>query len=60
LLRSALDDIPGIGKARKALLIRHFGTVDGIRAAAVDDISGLPGFTRNLAETVRAALNASR
>lgn len=59
LLRSALDDIPGIGKARKALLIRHFGTVDGIRAAAVDDISGLPGFTRNLAETVRAALNAN-
>jgi excinuclease ABC subunit C len=53
-LRSALDAIPGIGKTRKAVLIRHFGSFEAIRAATLDELSGLPGFNRRLAEAVKA------
>jgi excinuclease ABC subunit C len=57
-LRSALDDIPGIGPKRRRLLLRHFGSINGIRKATVDEIAALPGMTRKAAETVLAVLNA--
>jgi excinuclease ABC subunit C len=55
-LSSALDTIPGIGKARKALLIGHFGSFEAIRAATLDELSALPGFNRKLAETIKENL----
>jgi excinuclease ABC subunit C len=54
-LRSALDEIPGIGKTRKAVLIRHFRSFEAIRAATLDELSALPGFNRRLAEAVKAS-----
>jgi excinuclease ABC subunit C len=53
-LRSALDQIPGIGKTRKAALIRHFRSFEAIRAATLEELSALPGFNRRLAEAVKA------
>jgi excinuclease ABC subunit C len=38
-LRSRLDTVPGLGPVRKRSLLRRFGSVDGIRAASVDDLS---------------------
>ena len=38
-LRSRLDSVPGLGPARKRALLRRFGSVDGIRAAGVEDLS---------------------
>jgi len=38
-LRSKLDVVPGLGPARKRALLRRFGSIDGIREAAVDDLS---------------------
>ncbi len=43
MTRSKLDDIPGLGPARKQLLLDRFGSVKKIRAATVEDISELPG-----------------
>jgi excinuclease ABC subunit C len=58
-LRSALDQIPGIGKTRKAALIRHFRSFEAIRAATLEELSALPGFNRRLAEAVKASAIAS-
>ncbi|MDM7915819.1 MAG: excinuclease ABC subunit UvrC, partial [Candidatus Eisenbacteria bacterium] len=42
-VRSALDPLPGIGPRRRALLLRHFGSVAAIQAATVEDLAKVPG-----------------
>ena len=49
-LRSALDDIPGVGEKRKEALRKHFGTVKAIREADVEQLSAV--LPRNAAEAV--------
>jgi excinuclease ABC subunit C len=49
LSTSALDDVPGIGPARRRLLLARFGSVAGIREAGLDDIAGVPGIGREVA-----------
>jgi excinuclease ABC subunit C len=55
-IQSRLDDIPGIGPARKKALIRKFGSVRGVREAPVEEIAATVGMTRSLAEAVKRAL----
>ncbi|MGE3598423.1 MAG: excinuclease ABC subunit UvrC [Dehalococcoidia bacterium] len=55
-VRSALDEIPGIGPSRKKALIKKFGSVRGVREASIDEIAATSGFTATLAEKVKAAL----
>jgi excinuclease ABC subunit C len=57
LTTSELDAIPGLGPARKATLLRHFGSVRRIAGASVDEIAGLPGIGPRIAETIAAALH---
>jgi excinuclease ABC subunit C len=58
-LRSILDDVNGIGpKKRKALLVA-LGSVEGIRAATVDDIAAVDGIGKALAERIKAALGSA-
>ena len=38
MVDSILDDVPGIGPARKKALIRHFGSVKKMRNASVDEL----------------------
>ena len=56
LTTSELDGVPGLGPARKATLLRHFGSVRRIAGASVAEIADLPGFGPRIAETVAAAL----
>jgi excinuclease ABC subunit C len=56
--RSVLDDVAGVGPARKRALLRVFGSTKQMRAATVDEIASVPGISRGLAETIHAALNA--
>ncbi|GGM71371.1 UvrABC system protein C [Longimycelium tulufanense] len=56
---SALDDVPGLGEARRAALLRHFGSVRKLRQASVDEISAVPGVGRRTAEAVLAALGGA-
>jgi excinuclease ABC subunit C len=51
-LRSALDDIAGIGSKRRRQLLRHFGSLKAIRAASVDDMTQVAGMSRKAAEAV--------
>jgi excinuclease ABC subunit C len=54
---SELDAVPGLGPARRAALLKHFGSVRRLRAAGVDEIAALPGFGARTAAAVRAALD---
>ncbi|VVT20093.1 excinuclease ABC subunit UvrC [Erythrobacter sp. EC-HK427] len=49
---SPLDEIPGIGPARKRALLLHFGTASKVRAAALDDLKRVPGVSESVAQTV--------
>jgi excinuclease ABC subunit C len=56
-IRSVLDSIPGVGKKRKATLLRQFKSIKRIRAATVEELSALPGFSHSVAESVKKTLN---
>ena len=51
---SVLDDVPGLGPARRATLLKHFGSVRKLRAASVAEIAAVPGFGPKLAAAVLA------
>lgn len=51
-LRSQLDDIPGIGATRRQRLLKHFGSVRGVRQASVEELAKAPGMNRKAAEQV--------
>jgi excinuclease ABC subunit C len=53
---SALDTIPGLGPQRRAALLRHFGSVEAMRSAKVEDIAAVPGIGNTLAQTIVSAL----
>lgn len=55
-MASQLDSIPGIGPARRKALLTHFGSLDKIREASTSDLSGLPGITKKVAESIKAHL----
>jgi len=43
LIKSALDEVPGIGPKKKASLIKHFGSVSGIKKASEQELLAVPG-----------------
>jgi excinuclease ABC subunit C len=53
---SELDAVPGLGPARRATLLRHFGSVRRIAGATPAELACLPGIGPQLAATVLAAL----
>lgn len=55
---SVLDEFPGIGEVRKAALLKHFGSVQRLRRATVEEISQVPGFGPRLAAELRRFLDA--
>jgi excinuclease ABC subunit C len=55
-LKSALDDLPGVGPKRKRALLRTFGSVKGIKSATVDELASVPGMTRRAAQLVKDQL----
>ena len=48
-LKSPIDNVTGIGPKRKRMLMRRFGTLKGIKEAAVAAIASVPGMPRSLA-----------
>ena len=49
---SILDDCPGVSENRKKLLLRHFGSIDKLRNATVEEITEIEGVGPKLAETI--------
>jgi len=55
-LASQLDAIPGIGPARRKALLKHFGSIDGIRSAELEDLAQVRGVSRDVARAVKDVL----
>jgi excinuclease ABC subunit C len=55
-IASALDQIPGIGPGRRAALLKAFGSIEGIRAAAPEQVAAEARLPLALAERVRERL----
>jgi excinuclease ABC subunit C len=49
---SSLDEVPGIGPARKRALLMHFGTAKAVRNASLDDLVRAPGVSQAVAQTI--------
>ncbi len=56
VLRSRLDEIEGIGPKRRAQLLSHFGGLQRIRAASLEELQALPGISPQLAQNIKKAL----
>ncbi len=52
IVASPLDEIPGIGPARKRALLLHFGTAGKVRAASLEDLQRAPGVSAAVARTI--------
>ena len=48
-VHSVLDDIPGIGSARRKALMRHFLSLDAIRDASVEELAKIPSMNQKAA-----------
>ena len=56
LSESVLDEIPDIGPKRKQALLQHFGSVEVIREASLDELLSVKGIPRRVAESIRKHL----
>ncbi len=59
MVESILDDVPGLGEARKKAVLRQFGSLKRLRAASVEELSSVPGIGPTVAQAVVDALAAS-
>jgi excinuclease ABC subunit C len=55
---SPLDEIPGVGAARKRALLRHFGSAKAVARAGLDDLKAVPGISAALAEKIHGFFHA--
>lgn len=53
-VRSVLDDIPGVGPARRKALMRHFKSLEEIRQATVEDLMEIPQMNEHTAQEIVA------
>jgi len=51
-IASRLDGIPGVGEKRRKAILKHFKTVEALRAASLDEIKAVPGMPEKVAESV--------
>ncbi len=56
MTRSPLDTVPGLGPARKAAVLKHFGSLRAVRAASADELLQVPGVGPALATAIRTTL----
>ena len=57
MTESIMDELPGIGPARKRALLRHFGSPDAVLAATREELERVPGLPQKVARALYAHLN---
>lgn len=56
-LVSGLDELPGIGAARRKALITHFGSFDKVKEASLEELLAVPGLPKNVAAAIHRTLS---
>lgn len=56
-IKSILDEVPGIGPARKKALIKEFGSVENMKKASVEELAKVKGMNRKVAEELWNYIN---
>jgi len=56
--RSSLEEIPGVGGKRRRVLLRHFGSAQGVRNANIEELKKIPGISAALAQQIYDHLHA--
>ncbi len=54
MVTSELDEVPGIGAARKRALLNHFGSARGVKQAGLEDLQAAPGISKETAKRIYA------
>ncbi len=57
MTESIMDELPGIGPARKRALLKHFGSPEAVLAAGREELENVPGFPQKVARDLYAHLN---
>jgi excinuclease ABC subunit C len=57
MTRSLLDELPGVGPARKRALLAHFGSPDAVVAASREELQAVPGLPAKVARELHARLH---
>jgi excinuclease ABC subunit C len=55
-IASQLDSIPGIGPTRRKALLAHFGGLDAIRQASIEELKSVKGMSEKIAQVVKESL----
>jgi excinuclease ABC subunit C len=55
-IASILDSVPGVGPKRRQILLKRFGSLEALREASAEEISAVPGITREVAEAIKSNL----
>ena len=55
---SVLEDIPGIGNKRRRQLLRHFGGLQEVQKASIDDLAQVEGISKKIAEDIYSSLHS--
>ena len=55
---SSLEDVAGIGPKRRRELLKHFGGLQELSRASIEEIAKAPGISKKLAESIYAALHS--
>ena len=59
MTHSVLDEIPGLGPKRRQALIQHFGSVERIREAGLDELLAVKNMSRSVASAIRKHLSVT-
>lgn len=58
--RSKLEDIPGVGSKRRRVLLRHFGSAQGVENANVEELKKIPGIHASMAQQIYDHLHGGK
>jgi excinuclease ABC subunit C len=60
MTRSVLDDLPGVGPARKRSILQHFGSPERFLSASREELESVPGLPQKVARDIHAYVNKIR